>query len=517
VSNVFQALGGVFSGWGMSSGNLPVEMLVESCVQAGAGWLAAQFTDENKPHLSELEQACNGRIPYGIWDATPDAWRTSQLLAYDPQFYIAQSEGYMPDWAGIIEELPPELPCAVVTNFEGLDDAQLIERDFACLPECYRADAPNIDPLAMAVEALSRGYPIASPCLGAYGGYPLAGYPTVAPFCVWVAETMSGNDWTELARRTAMPPPPTNGVPVPEWWEKAYPGGPMVAVRGFPRPLYPPDAASKGKKPSVDGPDVEAYKRTVSRAGRWKWQAFDQAFSNGFSHGKSGNVIDTGIAGIQRQQKVDDTGWVGEKTFNTLRSIRIPEGLPHAGEMAMDARSVELVNAAFDRFKGKEPTSGGNSSAQARLTKAQSQIGVKESPASSNMQKYGEWYRMNGVPWCAIFCAWCDQQGTRPTDSFEQGIRYSYVPYVVSDARLGLNGLAVTSSPKPGDLVCYDWGRDGEYDHVGIVETPPSPNGDFVAVEGNTSTSDNSNGGQVMRRNRNRNAQGTVFVRVAEP
>jgi hypothetical protein len=39
----------------------------------------------------------------------------------------------------------------------------------------------------------------------------------------------------------------------------------------------------------------------------------------------------------------------------------------------------------------------------------------------------------------------------------------------------------------------------------------------FEAVEGNTSTSSNSNGGQVMRRTRTRNGQGTIFVRVAEP
>jgi hypothetical protein len=106
----------------------------------------------------------------------------------------------------------------------------------------------------------------------------------------------------------------------------------------------------------VDGPDIEAYKRTVSRAGRWPWQTFDQDYSNNFAHGKSGNVPETGVAGIQRQQKVDDTGWIGEKTFNTLRSIVIPEPLPHAGEMAMDATAVKLINEAWDRFGGHEPT-----------------------------------------------------------------------------------------------------------------------------------------------------------------
>lgn len=212
---------------------------------------------------------------------------------------------------------------------------------------------------------------------------------------------------------------------------------------------------------------------------------------------------------------MDDTGYVGEKTFNTLRSIRIPSGLPHAGEMAMDARSVELINAAWDRFKGEEQEPASGTSSKIRLDRAVSQIGTKENPAHSNQCKYTQWYGMIG-PWCAMFCTWCDQTGDKPTDSFKKGVAYAYVPYVVSDARMGHNGLVITSTPKPGDLVCFDWSWDEEYDHIGIVETPPDSSGDFTAIEGNTSLSDNSNGGEVMRRNRNRYAQATVFVRVAE-
>jgi CHAP domain len=304
-----------------------------------------------------------------------------------------------------------------------------------------------------------------------------------------------------------------------EWWTKGYPGGPMVAVNGFPRPLYPPDAKAKGKTPSVDGPDVEAYKRVVSRAGRWVWQAFDQDFSNAFSHGKGANVVDTGLAGVQRQQKLDDTGWVGEKTFNTLRSIRIPQGLPHAGEAAMDARAVELINAAWKEFKGKEPAppptaQPGKSAAQERLSKAIKEIGTKESPPNSNQSPYSQWYGMIG-PWCAMFCTWSDQTGGKPTKSFVKGSKYAYVPYIVSDARMGYNGLSVTSNPQPGDLVCFDWDWNGEYDHIGLFEKWLN-NSEFQAIEGNTSTSDNSNGGEVMRRTRNKNSQATVFVRVKE-
>jgi CHAP domain len=302
------------------------------------------------------------------------------------------------------------------------------------------------------------------------------------------------------------------------WWNAPYKGGPMVAVKGFPRPLYPPDSDKYGKgKGSVTGSDVEAYKRTVSRAGRWVWQQFDQTYSNGFAHGKGPNVTDTGVAGVQRQQSIDPTGYIGQQTFNTLRSIRVPDGKPHAGEMAMDARAVELINAAWSRFGGKEPSSSGSNSAAARLAKARAEVGVKESPASTNNQKYGAWYGMNGVPWCAIFVTWCDQLSARPSRSLAKGTLYSYVPYIVSDAQLGKNGLSIVSTPKPGDLVCFDWDRDSVWDHIGLVSVAPDASGNFTSVEGNTSTSNQSNGGQVMERSRNRNSQGTVFVRVAEP
>lgn len=148
------------------------------------------------------------------------------------------------------------------------------------------------------------------------------------------------------------PEPAQHSAPAPVWWEKPYPGGPMVAVVGFPRALYPPDAASQGKAPSSDAPDVVAYKRTISRAGRWAWGTFDDTFSNAFAHGKAGgNVADSGVAGVQRQGNISpDTGWIGQSTFNLLRSIRIPDGLPNAGQPAMDSVAVDLIEQAWQKF-----------------------------------------------------------------------------------------------------------------------------------------------------------------------
>ena len=121
------------------------------------------------------------------------------------------------------------------------------------------------------------------------------------------------------------------------------------------RSLYPPDAAGKGKTPSSDGDDVLAIKRAVWRSGHWPGPAsnFDTAFSNHFSHGKSGNVSENGLAGLQRQNNMDATGWMGEPTYNLIRSARIPQGLPHAGEPLLDQTAIDLLNSYAKQVEPK--------------------------------------------------------------------------------------------------------------------------------------------------------------------
>jgi murein endopeptidase len=88
---------------------------------------------------------------------------------------------------------------------------------------------------------------------------------------------------------------------------------------------------------------------------------------------------------------------------------------------------------------------------------------------------------------------------------------------MVNDARAQRNGLIVVPADRvqPGDIAMFDWQGDGTSDHVGIVETKPNSKGAFKCIEGNTSTSSDSDGGQVMRRDRNKN-QVQVFIRVVE-
>jgi len=304
---------------------------------------------------------------------------------------------------------------------------------------------------------------------------------------------------------------------MPEWWQQAYPGGPAVATAGFPRPLHFP-GNSGGYAPSVDGIDCKAYKRIISRLGRWPWTPndWDMAYSKSFALGKAGgHVSDSGVAGCQRQQpELTETGYIGENFFNFLRCARIPTGLPNAGQPCMDATAINMLGEAYQQFKGKDPQPVPTTTLRVKaLNQAKSQLGVKESPANSNQCKFTQWYGLVG-PWCAMFVTWAfETVGDSP--AFVKGSRYAYVPYVVSDAQGGRYGLSLTSSPIPGDLVCYDW-DGGDYDHIGIFESGNSNS--WNAIEGNTSTSNNSNGGEVMRRSRSRSQAAKIaFVRVREP
>lgn len=137
--------------------------------------------------------------------------------------------------------------------------------------------------------------------------------------------------------------------------------------------------------------------------------------------------------------------------------------------------------------------------AQKVLDTARKEIGVKESPAGSNRQKYGVWYGMNGVPWCAQFTSWIFHKAGYPLPKIQQGAPSgaAYCPYVEQYARKVGQWF---KTPKPGDLALFHFGKNLAV-HIGIVE---SVNGNsFTCIEGNTSTASNDNGGTVMRRNRN--------------
>lgn len=129
---------------------------------------------------------------------------------------------------------------------------------------------------------------------------------------------------------------------------------------------------------------------------------------------------------------------------------------------------------------------------------AAAEIGTVESPKNSNKTKYGRWFGFDGVAWCGIFVSWCYAQAglQLPKIGFSKGFAgcQTAVAYFKNQGY-------ITRSPVPGDIVFFDWNNDGRYDHAGIFESDIDST-HFYCIEGNTSLSNQSNGGQVMRRNR---------------
>jgi hypothetical protein len=147
------------------------------------------------------------------------------------------------------------------------------------------------------------------------------------------------------------------------------------------------------------------------------------------------------------------------------------------------------------------------------LAEALRHVGVRESPPGSNHTMFGRWFGADGVPWCAIFASYCFGvgagvvlcRGWHGAGVAPRGV--AYVPTLAS--WLKATGRSV-EHPRPGDLAVFDW-DGGLPDHVGIVIRV---DGDLLhTVEGNTSVGNDTNGGEVMRRQR-RVGQVSGFGRV---
>lgn len=126
---------------------------------------------------------------------------------------------------------------------------------------------------------------------------------------------------------------------------------------------------------------------------------------------------------------------------------------------------------------------------------ARAELGVTESPAGSNRTKYGKWYGLDGQPWCMMFVQWV----------FAQAGAASLLPARTASCGALMRaakaaGQWVTSGYQPGDVAIYDFPGGGATDHCGIIATALTTG--VRAIEGNTGTGNDANGGKVMERTR---------------
>lgn len=131
------------------------------------------------------------------------------------------------------------------------------------------------------------------------------------------------------------------------WYDKPYLKGAAVGPATLPRIVRPPTPSE-----AFRGYDVLAYKRGCARAGRWVWEPsnWDSVYWMVFAKGKgTGNVEDSGIRGIERQEKMPEDGIINDDLYQKMRRIRVPDG-PHKGEPIFDGEAVRLLNLAAKEY-----------------------------------------------------------------------------------------------------------------------------------------------------------------------
>ncbi len=139
---------------------------------------------------------------------------------------------------------------------------------------------------------------------------------------------------------------------------------------------------------------------------------------------------------------------------------------------------------------------------------AEKEIGQVEKPTNSNKTTYGKWFEFDGVAWCGMFVSWVYFTAGFPLPKIGFTKGFAGCQTAVSYFKK-MN--QITKKPVEGDIVFFDWNKDGRYDHTGIFVKWLNDN-EFETIEGNTAVGNDSNGGQVMRRKRNKNV--AIFAHV---
>ena len=142
-----------------------------------------------------------------------------------------------------------------------------------------------------------------------------------------------------------------------------------------------------------------------------------------------------------------------------------------------------------------------NAQAAAVIAAAKSQVGYKEGVNNDN--KFGIWYGMNHVSWCAEFVSWCFDQA-KALPALE---KFAYCPALESWAHS--KGMIVPiAQAQAGDVLLFDWNHTGVAQHVGIATGPVDPHTRLIpTIEGNTGPDhvgvNQSNGDGVYAKVRN--------------
>lgn len=163
---------------------------------------------------------------------------------------------------------------------------------------------------------------------------------------------------------------------------------------------------------------------------------------------------------------------------------------------------------------------------RAVIAMARQQIGIKESPAGSNICKFNDWFygvKDHDGAWCGTSLSWIFFHAGCPIGrvDFMKGI--AGVPFALKqvkdpNAKRKWGTIITVDEVQPGDIAIVDWKGDGIPDHITLVEKVDNikTTGEFCTLEGNTSDKGSqSHGGEFMEKKRDINRGKWTFVRPA--
>lgn len=123
---------------------------------------------------------------------------------------------------------------------------------------------------------------------------------------------------------------------------------------------------------------------------------------------------------------------------------------------------------------------------------ARAELGTEE--RGDNLTKYGEWYGLNGNPWCAMFVSWVSWKAKTLSIIPKHAYTPAGADYFKKLDRWG-------NKPRVGAIVYFDTAGLGRISHVGIVERV-NADGSFYSIEGNTNAAGSREGTVVRRQTR---------------
>jgi peptidoglycan hydrolase-like protein with peptidoglycan-binding domain len=202
-------------------------------------------------------------------------------------------------------------------------------------------------------------------------------------------------------------------------------------------------------------------------------------------------------------------GEFGSRTRNAVLDFQSAAGIAVDGEVGPQTK------AALYGVVAPPPSPPPGGGAANMLAVAQAEVGTVEGSGRAN--SYGSAVGLSlstsNYAWCAVFVSWVARQTGATT------FRDSYVKGWVNKARAGQYRLSVTSSPRPGDIVAFDWNGGSNFndgnEHIGIVRTTTGSTSSFTTVEGNTGKPGGGPDGVWVKDRGTGRGYDVVFIRVS--